>query len=90
MPNSYVAHFADGSRSTVEVRGSYGRNELVGVATRGDGYKRIVFFEGRANRPEYSQFMHRDPWVTAIMSDACAAYRAPQLVHARPAESVVV
>lgn len=85
MPN-YVAHFRDGSQSPVEIRGSNSHRFLIGVATRGDGYKRVLFF-GMG-----SGLLHEDRWVDRITvehADACRAYRAPQLVHARPAESVV-
>jgi hypothetical protein len=63
MNNNYVAKFADGSSSPVEIRGNYGRAELIGVATRGDGKKRVVFFSG-AN--DFLVARDGDPWISNI------------------------
>lgn len=79
----YIAHFRDGSTSPItDVRHSGAF--LTGLAHRHDGYARCLFFDqhGRLHQP--------DAWVSRISAaEAVRAYRAPQLVHAQPTESVV-
>ncbi len=64
MPE-YICEFTDGSYSAVEVTGGYGRGDLIGVATRGDGKKRVVFFQ---DHPNNGLLIPRDgdPWIHNI------------------------
>lgn len=76
----YVAHFTDGSSSLIEIRGSYGRCDLIGIATRGDGKRRVIFFKTHGWRG-------RDPWVHSVT--ACEAYDARVQAKLNPLLSVV-
>jgi hypothetical protein len=60
---AYVAHFTDGSTSPVEITGSYGRCDLIGVATRGDGKRRALFF---GVTPLGPALHNADPWIARV------------------------
>lgn len=60
---NYVAHFTDGSTSPVEIRGEYGRFDMIGIATRGDGKRRVLCF----GRTPLGPALHRaDPWILRL------------------------
>ena len=62
----YICEFNDGSYSPIEVATTYGKREMVGTATRGDGLKRVVFFAD-GERFDPLALPHRlDPWVHRI------------------------
>lgn len=48
MPD-YICEFTDGSCSAIENVHWWGKGEAVGIATRGDGKKRVVFFKDHAD-----------------------------------------
>lgn len=60
---TYIATFTDGSTSPVEITGDYGRFDMIGVATRGDGKKRVLCF----GRTPLGPALHRaDPWIARL------------------------
>jgi hypothetical protein len=64
MPD-YICEFHDGSYSMIDSIKVWGKGERVGVATRGDGKRRVVFFQ---DHPSMSNLIPRDGdlWVRNI------------------------
>jgi hypothetical protein len=65
--SDYICEFTDGSYSPIAIAATYGRGEYVGTATRGDGFKRVVFFQDHP--PTNGALMiprDGDPWVRNI------------------------
>jgi hypothetical protein len=66
MPD-YIADFTDGSYSAIDSIRWWGSGEAVGVATRGDGKRRVVFFQDHpASHGPLMIPRSNDPWVHNI------------------------
>lgn len=66
MPD-YICEFRDGSYSPIDSIRWWGKGQAVGVATRGDGKRRVVFFQDHA--PTFGPLLMGipyDPWVHNI------------------------
>ncbi len=66
MPD-YICEFRDGSYSPIDDIHWWGKGEAVGIATRGDGKKRVVFWQDHP--PTYGPLLMGipfDPWVHNI------------------------
>lgn len=71
---NYRVLFNDGSISPLEIKSVYGRRRVVGLATRGDGYRRVVFFNALTGH------VTKDPWIRSVTdaNNVVAVYPGPE------------
>lgn len=58
----FVAIFTDGSSGPITIMGYYGRANMIGLATRGDGYRRVILLNADQDDP----MLKRDPWIKQV------------------------
>jgi hypothetical protein len=72
--NSYICEFTDGSFSPIAIGATWGKGECAGIAIRGDGFKRVVFFQDHpASHGPLMIPRDGDPWVSNIRRRATLA-----------------
>ena len=88
--SDYICEFKDGSYSPIVIGATWGKGEYAGTATRGDGFKRVVFFQDHP--PTNGVLMiprDGDPWVHNIRRRSRLAPKLELLVKGTVLEKMV-